>query len=166
MKTKKNKDSLNIQGFYRLKIGEPDENGKVVKVAGDSGYQKNTVVNLGFQHYLVELLGAISGSSAITFAALGTGTGPGVTDTSLNGELGDATNCRCAVTPTVVASKTLQCAFTLASGIVTANRTIQNVGLFATSTTAAGSMFAASTYATSQLQTNQAVNGTYQIRFS
>lgn len=157
---------MNIGGFYRLKIGKADANGRVVEVDGDSGFQKNTVVNLGFQHYLVELSGAISGSSQITYAALGTGTGPGVTDTSLNGELADAAGCRCAVTPTVVASKTLQCAFTLNSNVITANRTLQNVGLFATSSVTAGSMFAASTYATSQLQTNQAVNGTYQIRFS
>lgn len=165
MKTK-TKDALSVAGFYRLKIGTPDAQGRIVQVAGDSGFQKNTVVNLGFQHYLVELLGAISGSSQLTYVALGTGTAPGVTDTSLNGELTDAATCRCAITPTVVASKTLQCAFTLNSNIITANRTLQNVGLFATSTTSAGSMFAATTYATSQLQTNQAVNGTYQIRFS
>jgi len=160
------KDSIKAEGFFRLKIGEPDANGRVVRVHGDSGFQKNTVVNLGFQHYLVELLGGIAGSSQLTHAALGTGTAPGVTDTSLNGELTDAAGCRCAITPTVVASKTLQCAFTLNSNVITANRTLQNVGLFATSTTSAGSMFAATTYATSQLQTNQAVNGTYQIRFS
>ncbi len=162
----KSRDGLNVAGFYRLKIGTPNKDGRVVRVDGDSGFQKNTVVNLGFQHYLVELLGGISGSSQLTFVALGTGTGPAVTDTSLNGELSDAVSCRCAITPTVVASKTLQCAFTLNSNVITANRTLQNVGLFATSTTSAGSMFAATTYATSQLQTNQAVNGTYQIRFS
>lgn len=160
------KDKIGPRGFYRIKIGKPDKNGRIINSEGDSGFLENTVVNLGFQHYLVELLGAIAGSSQITFVALGTGTAPGVTDTSLNGELTDAAGCRCAVTPTVIASKTLQCAFTLNSNVITANRTLQNVGLFATSTTSAGSMFAASTYATSQLQTNQAVNGTYQIRFS
>lgn len=162
----KNKDTLRIHGFYRLKIGKPDKDGRVVEVAGDSGYHPNTVVNLGFQHYLVESLGTISGSSFLSYAALGTGTAPAVTDTSLNGELTDAAGCRMAITPSVIASKTLQCAFTLNSNVITANRTLQNVGLFAVSTTAAGSMFAATTYATSQLQTNQAVNGTYQIRFS
>ena len=160
------KESLSAKGFYRLKIGTPDASGRVVSVAGDSGYHQNTVVNLGFQHYLVELLGGIAGSSQITYAALGTGTAPGAADTSLNGELVDAAGCRCAVTPSVVASKTLQCAFTLNSNIITAARTLQNVGLFATSAVTLGSMFAATTYATSQLQTNQAVNGTYQIRFS
>ncbi len=163
---KATKDNMKVHGFFRLKIGKPDAHGRVVKIDGDTGYQSNTVVNLGFQHFLVELLGGLSGSSQLTYAALGTGTAPGVTDTSLNGELTDAAGCRCAITPTVVASKTLQCAFTLNSNVITANRTLQNVGLFAVSTTSAGSLFAATTYATSQLQTNQAVNGTYQIRFS
>jgi hypothetical protein len=165
MKTK-SVDSLQAKGFIRLKIGKPNAEGRVVQVDGDSGFQQNTVVNLGFQYYLVQLLGGIAGSSQLTYVALGTGTGPAVTDTSLNGELTDAAGCRCAITPSVVASKTLQCAFTLNSNVITANRTLQNVGLFATSTTSAGSMFSATTYATSQLQTNQAVNGTYQIRFS
>jgi hypothetical protein len=156
---------VGVSGFFRLKIGEPDANGRVVKVAGDTGFQKNTIVNLGYQYYLVQLLGGISGSSQLTYVALGTGTAPGAADTSLNGELTDAAGCRCAITPSVIASLTLQCAFTLNSNVIVANRTLQNVGLFATSTTSAGSMFAATTYATSQLQTNQAVNGSYQIRF-
>lgn len=162
----KAKDSVQVGGYFRLKIGTPDASGRVVSVVGDSGYQRNTVVNLGFQDFLVQALGAIAGSSQLSYVALGTGTGPGVTDTSLNGELTDAAGCRCAITPSVVSSKTLQCAFTLNSNVITANRTLQNVGLFATSTTSAGTMFSATTYATSQLQTNQAVNGTYQIRFS
>lgn len=162
----KSKDSLRVGGFFRLKIGLPDKDGRVVQVAHDSGYQKNTVVDLGRQYFLVQALGAIAGSSQLSYAALGTGTAPAQAATSLNGELSDAAGCRCAITPTVVASDTLQCAFTLNSNVITANRTLQNVGLFATSAVTAGTLFAGTTYATSQLQTNQAVNGTYQIRFS
>lgn len=160
------KDDVRAGGFFRIKIGEPDANGRVIRVAGDSGFRKNTIPNLGHQFFLVQALGAIAGSSQLGFAALGTGTAPAQADTALLGELTDAANCRCAITPSVVASDTLQCAFTLNSNITTANHTIQNVGLFAASTTAAGTLFAGNTYATSQLQTNQAVNGTYQIRFS
>lgn len=158
--------ALKARGFYRLKIGKPNKSGRVVEVDGDTGFRPNTVTNLGFQHYLVELLGGIAGSSQVTHVALGTGTAPGAAATNLPGELTDAAGCRCAITPSVVASQTLQCAFTLNSNVITANRTLQNIGLFATSTTNAGSIFAGTTYATSQLQTNQAVNGTYQIRFS
>lgn len=160
------KEQKGVRGFYRLKVGKPDAQGRVISVDGDSGYVENTVTNLGHQYFLVQALGAIAGSSQLSYAALGTGVAPAATDTSLAGEITDAAGMRCAITPSVVASDTLQCAFTLNSGITTANHTIQNVGLFATSTTSAGTIFAGNTYATSQLQTNQAVNGTYQIRFS
>lgn len=157
--------AVKVRGFFRLQIVEDGKNGKP-EVVGDSGWRENTVVNDGFDQYICRSVAGMSGSKSVSHAALGTGTGPGVTDTTLNGELTDASNCRCAVTPTTIASKTIQFAFTLASNIITANRTIQNVGLFQQSTTNTATLLAGSTYATSQLQTNQAVNGSYQLRFS
>lgn len=158
-------DGVTARGFFRLKITE-DVNGRPM-VKGDSGWHKNQIVNLGFQDYLAATLGAVSGSKQVTYACLGTGTAPGATDTSLNGELTDAAGCRCAVTPTTIASKTVQFAFTLNSNVITAAKTIQNVGLINHSSTAtAGTIFAGNTYTTSALATNQSVNGTYQIRFS
>src|SRR5579871_1346918 len=111
------KDTMQVSGFFRLKIGKPDKYGRVVRADGDTGYQKNQITNLGFQDFLVQALGAIAGSSQLSYAALGTGTIPAASDTSLNGELTDAAGCRCAITPSVVASKTLQCAFTLNSNV-------------------------------------------------
>jgi len=65
---------------------------------------------------------------------------------------------RCAVTPTTIASKTVQFAFTLASSVYTAAKTIQNVGLINHSSTAtAGTIFAGNTFTTSALATNQSV---------
>lgn len=157
---KGSKDSVTARGFYRLQITEDG------KVKGDTGWKANTVTNDGFDLYLVRSLGAVAGSKQITHAALGTGTAPAASGTSLDGEITDAAGCRCGVTNTSSASKTLQCAFTLASNVITAAKTIQNVGLFYTSTTAAGSIFAGNTYTTSALATNQAVQGSYQIRFS
>lgn len=153
-------DGIRAKGFFRLQVVEGD------KVVSDSGWNQNTVVNLGFQDYLAATLGAVAGSKQITYAVLGTGTAPGATDTSLNGEITDASNMRCAVTPTTIASKTVQFAFTLNSNIITAAKTIQNVGLINTSTTNVGTIFAGNTYTTSALATNQSVNGSYQIRFS
>jgi len=158
------RDKVTVRGFYRLNIVE-DRNGKSI-IVGDSGWVRNTITNVGFQFGITSCLGGVAGSSQITYAALGTGTAPGATDTSLNGEITDVAGARCAVTPTTIASKTVQFAFTLASGVYTTTKTIQNVGLFQTSTTNAGSCYAGNTYATSQLQSNQAVNGSYQLRFS
>ena len=158
-------EAVRVAGFYRLKIKEHGDNGET-KVVGDSGWVKNLVTNLGFQHYIVETAGGIAGSSQVSYFALGTGTAPAAADTSLIGELDDAAGCRFTMTPSVVSSKTLQMVGTLNSNIVTANRTIQNVGVFAVSTTQAGSILCGNTYATSQLQTNQSVNVTYQLRFA
>lgn len=151
---------ISARGFFRLKIRE---NGVAV---GDSGWRENTVVNLGFQDYLCQTLGGMAGSKTVSYAVLGTGTAPGVTDTSLNGEITDAAGMRMAVSPTTIASKTVQFAFTLNSNIITAAKTIQNVGLINTSTTNVGTIMAGQTYTTSALATNQVVNGSYQIRFS
>lgn len=160
-KTKVTSDGIKARGFFRLQI---NEDGKVV---GDSGWNENAVVNLGFQDYLSATLGAVAGSKQITYAMLGTGTAPAVTDTALNGEITDVAAARCAVTPTTIASKTVQFAFTLASNVYTAAKTIQNVGLINhSSTVTPGTIFSGNTYATSALATNQAVNGSYQIRFS
>lgn len=162
---KKVVEGINVAGFYRMKIVDHGKDGRK-KVVGDSGWCKNLATNLGFQHYIVESMAGIVGSSIVSYFALGTGTAPGATDTALIGELADAAACRFTMTPSVVSSKTLNMVGTLASNVITANRTIQNVGVFAVSTTAAGSILCGNTYATSQLQTNQSVNLTYQLRFA
>jgi hypothetical protein len=166
--SKKNKtsSSINVRGFFRLKIGQPiDERGTIAVADGDSGWKENQIVNNGYKSFLQFAIIASAGSLTATHAALGTGTVPASADTSLNGELTDAAGCRCALTTGTSGSKTVNFTFTLNSNVITAARTIQNVGLFNGSTTAAGTMMAGNTYATSALATNQAVNGTYQIIF-
>lgn len=164
MAKRKIQDKSSLVGRLRLNIVDFGKDGKP-KVVGDSGWVTNKITNLGAQHYLVEALGGAAGSSQLSYMALGTGTTVLAADTSLTNELTDAAGCRFTFNTSVVASRTLQMVGTLASNIITANRTIDNIGLFAVSTTAAGSIFAGTTFATSQLQTNQAVNVTYQIQF-
>jgi len=169
MRKKKNSSGIVARGFFRLQIGEPDETGKIVKVDGDSGWRENMVVNTGFRDYLCLALAGNAGSQSVNAVALGTGTAPASDTTALPNELTDAAGCRCTganLASSTVASKTIQFAFTLNSNIITATRTIQNVGLFNSTAVTAGSIFAGNTYTTSTLATNQAVNGTYQIRFA
>lgn len=155
------RDGVRVRGFFHIKL--IDDKGAVV---GDSGLRENQIVDNGFQQFLQYCIIASAGSKTATHAAIGTGTVPGASATTLPGELTDAAGCRCALTTGTSGSKTVSFTFTLASGITTAARTIQNVGLFNGSTTNAGTMFAGNTYATSALATNQAVNGTYQIIFA
>jgi len=162
MEQEKSVDGLRARGFFKLQIKDADG-----KVAGDSGWKENQIVNLGFQDYLCQGLAGMAGTKNISHAILGTGTAPGATATALAGEITDVAAARAAVTPTTIASKTIQFAFTIASNVYTEAKTIQNVGLINHSSTAtAGTIFAGNTYATSALATNQSVNGSYQIRFS
>ena len=157
-------EGVKVRGFFRLQIQDNDG-----KVSGDTGWRENQVTNDGINQYLCYALGGagVGSYKSISHAMLGTGTAPAATDTSLHGEITDVAGTRCAVTPTTIASKTVQFAFTLASSVYTAAKTIQNVGLINHSSTATpGTIFAGNTYTTSALATNQSVNGSYQIRFA
>jgi hypothetical protein len=157
------KDHVKIHGFFRVNIEGPD--GKIV---GDSGWQKNQVVNDGFLEYLCHTLGASAGSKQIGYVAIGTGSEPGATDTGLDGEILDGADpVRAAVTYANVGSTTAQFTATFSSGdsFMTAAANISNIGLF-NATTSNATMFAGNTYASSSCDTNQNINITYQIRFS
>ena len=155
----KTKSMAAARGRFRLKTINPDG-----KVATDSGWKDNQIVNTGYQDFLMYLLAGSAGSLRPDHAALGTGTVPASSATSLNGELTEAA-ARMSLTVGTSGSKTVQYTFTLASGVIAAASTIQNVGLFNGSTQGGGTMMAGNTYATSALATNQAVNGTYDIIF-
>jgi hypothetical protein len=166
MRKTKIAEKSGVRGFYRIAIVE-DENG-VNKVVGDSGYKENQITNAGKVNFLAEALGSLSGSSYIAYAALGTSTAPASNATTLPGELSGNASLRMAVTPattTYSGSSGVQFAFTLASGNTGATGTISNVGLFAISNVTSGQIFAGSTYTTSALASNQAVNGTYIVTF-
>lgn len=156
-------EGLSLRGFYRINIVDQDGT-----VAGDSGWQKNQIVNLGVNDYLCQLLGGMAGSKVITYAALGTGTAPGAAATSLNGEL-DRTSSRAAITAATSSSSfKLRCTatFNSANSFTSATVTLQNIGLFNLSNVTSGSLFCGNTYATSTCATNQNVNITYDIDFS
>ena len=155
-----------LKGFFRVNLTE-DVNGKS-KIVGDSGWKENQVTNLGIQDYLVDALLGFAGNKAVSHMALGTGGAPAASATALAGEITHAADSRKAVTTSIVASKTAQftAAFNSAASFVTAAVNISNVGLFETSTTEGGTLFAGNTYTSSSLATNQNVNVTYQIRFT
>lgn len=147
-------------GFFRINILEDGE------VVGDSGWVQNQITDLGAQYYLVENLIGTTGSRRVTNLAIGTGGAPAAADTSLSGELSTGTAGRPTVSASVVASRTAQ--FTCQFGSATyssrgSSHAISNLGLFYSSS--GGSIFAGNTYTSSQWNTNQDVNATYQIRF-
>jgi len=155
----------NVKGFSRVQITE-DRDGKEV-VVGDSGWSgPNQITNLGFLNFLVLSLGSSTGSKYVSYVALGTGSAPNATHTTLDGEIMDSTQ-RKAVTFGSVSSTTAQFTATFASSdsFLSAAAELSNIGLFAATTTN-DTLFAGNTYTSSSCDTNQNVNVTYQIRFS
>lgn len=150
---------IRIKGTYRLQITEED------RIVGDSGWLANQVTNEGFRNFLARSLGALSGSSQVTHVALGTGAAPASDATSLSGEV----QVRAAVTAATSTNSravTFTATFSSANSFVTDTRNLSNIGLFATSAAAGGTIFAGNTYASSSCATNQNVNVTYTISFS
>lgn len=157
------KDNVGVRGFYRLQIQEADESGRM-QVVADSDWVENTVTNYGFEQAIATQVGGAAGVPP-THLALGTGTAPGATDTSLEGEIGATTDgTRMSLTTSVVSSKTLRMTGSLNSNIIGAASTIRNIGIFGHSSS--GTVMSGNTYATSQLATNQTVNATYEWRFA
>jgi hypothetical protein len=155
-----------IEGFVRVQITEPSEDGEQ-KLVGDTGWQgPNQVTNNGFLEYLVHNLGKSAGSKQIGYMALGAGSTVQATDNTLASEFLSSTKKK-AVTYGAVNSTTAQFTATFGSSdsFVTAQSTLQNIGLFDTST-AAATLFAGTVFTSSTVDTNQDVNCTYQIRFS
>lgn len=155
---KKTKEPIKLEGRYRLEI---EEDGKIIS---RSKWYKNQITVPGIELFLARTLGKIAGSLQVGYAALGTGTAPSSTTTGLPNEL--AEGVRDAVTAATTNSSSgvrFVGTFASAESFVTANRTIQNIGLFQTDS--GGTLFAGNTYATSQVQTNQNVNYSYQINF-
>jgi hypothetical protein len=144
------------KGFFKIKVLE---NGEVIS---ESDWAENQITNNGYDMFLVRPLMAQSGSLQVSYMAIGTGTAPNATDNVLAGELA----ARVTAATTNTSSKTAQFAATFASSVFSTQgaKTIQNLGLFNSAST--GYLMAGQTYTTSQWNTNQDVNATYQIRFS
>lgn len=133
-------EAMQIKGFARMQMIDQ----KSGKIMGDSGWQKNTVVNLGFQDYIIGAVGGLGGSKQVTHMAIGTGGAPVATDTALAGETGQ----RVTTSNSVISSKTLQATAQFSGTSMGSTCTIQNVALVNTSS--GGTILAGTTYATSQ----------------
>jgi hypothetical protein len=155
-------EGLRVRGFSRVHIiDKPGTDEEVI--VGDSGWNENQVVNLGFNWYLAGALGIIANSSQVSYMALGTGGAPAAADTALAGEVESRTTVTAATSGTSKAVR-FTATFTSAQSFVTNNQNISNIGLHRSATV--GTLFSGNAYASSTVQTNQNVNATYDITFS
>jgi hypothetical protein len=173
---------IRVRGFFRVNLVEHEEVSGAPRIVGDSGWVENTITTIGKAQYLALALAGNASSKYVAKMALGTGTAPATNSTSLLGEFADMTgasstrNRMSVSTSTGVtgATVTVQYAATWASsdgGFVTAAHTISNIGLHWTgevqaTNVSSGSLFAGTTYGSSQLNTNQDVQASYVISFN
>lgn len=154
---------MRLRGFSRLQIVDPDGT-----IAGDSGWNENTVTNDGKLVFLVRALASSAGSQYLSYAALGEGTEPGAAATSLESEVvgTGAAQIRDAMSMESSGSTALRCTgtFNSSDSFVTATESIKNIGLFQSST--GGTIFAGNSFDSSSCATNQNVNYTYDITFT
>ena len=152
-------DGLKLQGFFRIRLGEEKE-GKGI-IVGDSGWNKNEVMNLGFQNYVCALIGGVAGSKQVGAMVIGTGGTPNVTDTALPGET-KRQSCGNAT----VSSKTMRATLSIASGDHPGGTpAISNIALIET-TASDGTIMCGNTYASSAWNSNQGLSATYELRFA
>lgn len=154
------KSSITLRGFYRVKLGE-DKNGKT-EVIGDSGWNENAVMDLGFQDYICALMGSVAGQKVLDQMAVGTGGTPNVTDTALPGHM-----MRQTAGFATVASKTLRATLAIASSDHPGTSSnISNIALLNSATGTTGSIMCGNTFASSQWATNQGLSATYELQFA
>ena len=161
MKRKVPKGSVAIRGFFRLNITDP-----AGTIKGDSGWIENQVCNDGIQIFLCHLLGASAASQRPLYAALGTGTTPASNATALPGETQASKRATLSYTNSLSNTARFTGTFQSSDNWLAAATTLQNIGLFGVSTSAAGSIFCGKTYATSAVATNNNINFTYDVAFT
>ena len=157
---------VGLSGMYRVNIVNPDGT-----IAGDSGWKKNVITNVGLHDYIVKKFLSAAGSLVPAYFALGSGnTSLGTAATSLPGQIAGsqmvalgantASTSRGASTD----AATAQFLATFSSNIFGASTTIGIAGLHATSTP--GTVMCGGTFASSTVATNQAVNCSYNLLFA
>ena len=159
------KVSFGIEGFYKVNIVDPDGT-----VKGDSGWHHNLIPNAGLTGYITKLFGSSSGSSMVSYMQLGSSQSAIASrGSSLVAEFGKSLMASIGATQiTTRASSTSGdtvrfLATFVSNSMFTTDGTIAGIGLYAT--TAANSIFAGGSFASSTLGANQAINCTYDVVF-
>lgn len=151
------KDTWKLRGFAELEIVDPD--GSVVGKAK----VENSILDNGFANYLARSLAGAAGSTpSVGFIGLGSAAATSAVYPSTKDILDNPISTRQAVT-TATSSQSARFTGTFASNVLGVSYSINQIGLFASSGSTAGTGLAAACFADSSVETNQAVNCTYTI---
>lgn len=151
---KKKSKGVRVRGFIRGQL--VDNTGKI---CGDTGWIQNKLTNAG----LTQLALAAVGTGNYVVGYMRPGTQTAAVDMTQTDVVGATHSFITAATST---SGTCTATFTVdfGSASLSASCNVGAVGLYKTNS--AGSLYAMQTFATSQWNTNQDFNVTYQLRFA
>jgi spore maturation protein SpmB len=153
-------NGLVVRGFVRAQLVDSDTG----RIRGDSGWIKNKLTDAGLQN-LANLIGGNASGYPVSYALCGSQTAAvDMTQTMVVGSMNSFKQVATATAGTSGGSYVQTFTVSFGSASQTAAANVGIVGLFRSS--AAGSMYAAQTFATSQWNTNQDFNVTYQLRFA
>lgn len=155
--------TLKVRGFVRGAITDPD--GRVQM--GD--WHENVITNTGFANYIVASVGRAANSSAPGWIALSSNSATSnYTDAAQTGLTGEIAGARATIAPSVVSSKTLQMVATWASNVVSPGATVPigGCGVFAVSTTQAGTAGSLVAFTQSTLSSSQTFSLSYNWIFA
>ena len=157
------KQNFGLQAFAKVEI---KENGKLI---GDSGWTKNVITDYGLNEGFIHVLLGSAGSAPATAAALGSGGAPSTNDTTLPSILEDETNSRDALTQSIISTNDAAGVtarwygtFLSSESQFSTSHAIDNIGLYASTATDAGSLLCGAAYTQSTLDTNQDVEYSYE----
>ena len=153
-RTKKgDNDLLQVKGFFRAQRVCR----KTGKIIGDTGFLQNQITNYGLNSCIAAR--PIGGGSAITSMVVGSGGTPAASDETL---AGSNTDLYTSVATSMVASSTARMTAVF-EGSDSSMAAVGNAGIVAASD---GTLIAGVGFATSALATDQALNVTYELRYS
>lgn len=148
--------TLTVRGFIRGQIVDP----KTGKIEGDTDWIENKLTNAGLT-VLADLIGGGANSYKVGYAAAGTQTDAvNMTQTDIIGQTHSFMTVATGTSGTCTQTFTVD----FGSASLLASCSVGGVGLYKTNS--AGSLVAMQTFATSQWNTNQDFNVTYQLRFA
>jgi len=152
------KEKAMLKGFVHVQLGR-DKDGKII-IEGDSGWIENQIVNLGWQDYILALIGGVNGSKQVSRAILGTGGVPASNATAVPGETARSSSIN-AVTS---GSFTLQFTTQWASGDHPGGTPDIDVAGLINDTASGGTIMCGQSFDSSTWNSNQGVSLTYEIQ--
>lgn len=159
----KNGTEVRIRGFFRAQIVDK----KTGKIVGDSKWRRNTITRIGLNNMAAACAISHSDRLPVSLAVIASSSAGAINSTvvSLVGTILSMQSISVDGQRSIINYGTGQVTCSFAGADHTNTHTIGAIGLHGTNN-ASQSLLAGATFASSQWNSNQNINASYQLRFS